>query len=233
MKHNLREYYLAQLGIPIWYDRNRIVPVSEVSNENDVVSNIQSISIPEAEIPIQNANLLNSCQSCKLNHTHQIVARGESSAPIVIISEAPTHQEEISGQALSNEAYLLLSKGLKIIGLDEKQYYITPYIKCYAHDTLITVEEEENCFTTILQTELANLAPKLIILLGRNVTRFFLNTETSFDQLRGTTHHSTKLSPHIPFVVTYNPYQLLKFPKQKQKFWEDLKYIHTLIQDIV
>ena len=80
-----------------------------------------------------------------------------------------------------------------------------------------------------LERQISQIAPRLILAVGRIAAQNLLGVDTPLGKLRGTVYHYG--SGGIPVVVTYHPAYLLRSPSQKRKVWEDLLLAQQLLQD--
>lgn len=242
MNHNLE--YLKLLKIPVWQVRGQEVsevveptvqaeasPIKEtlaISNIMPMVdnsqSNVQSVSNIATKLHAQSMTSLENCTACQLHHgrTQVIMGKGCQSAKIVVITEAPTFNEDVAGEPFAEEAGQLFENILKSIGYRLEDVYITPYVKCAPYQSFITEAEEVQCHQHLMK-ELVEIQPEKILLLGRNVAKYLLKTTQSFDAVRKQSLHLQISDRSIPVQVSYNPYQLLKFPEEKRKVWNDIK----------
>lgn len=244
MNHNLE--YLKLLKIPVWQVRGQ--EVSEVIEpliheealpvvESIAISNvmprgdhhqsqpeIQSVSNIATEYHAQAVTSLENCTACKLHsgRTQVITGKGSISAKILVITEAPTFNEDVAGEPFAEEAGKLFENILQSIGYRMEDVYITPYVKCAPYQSFITEAEEAQCHHHLMN-ELNEIQPQKILLLGRNVAKYLLKTTQSFDAVRNQPAHLNILDKTVPVYVSYNPYQLLKFPEEKRKVWNDFK----------
>ncbi len=244
MNYNLE--YLKLLKIPVWQVRGQ--EVSEIVEpliheealpvvESIAISNImprvdhhqsqpdiQSVSNIANEYHVQAVTSLENCTACKLHsgRTQVITGKGSISAKIMVITEAPTFNEDVAGEPFAEEAGKLFENILQSIGYKMEDVYITPYVKCAPYQSFITEAEEAQCHQHLMN-ELNEIQPQKILLLGRNVAKYLLKTAQSFDAVRNQPAHLNILDKAVPVYVSYNPYQLLKFPEEKRKVWNDIK----------
>ncbi|WP_233491522.1 uracil-DNA glycosylase [Wohlfahrtiimonas sp. G9077] len=180
------------------------------------------------EVTGRNAQTVNdnlaTCQACQLSkaRTHVVKGTGIAPAKLMIITEAPTLQEDIAERPLAGRAGQLFDQMLKAIDYSRDDVFITPYVKCAPLQSLISKSEEDEC-SGYLINELMSQMPERILILGRHAARAVLNVQLPFDQLRNGQFHLKVNGRAIPVQVSYNPYQLLKFPKAKRNAWQDMK----------
>lgn len=221
MSHNLE--YLKLLKIPVWQVRGQ--EASEVMApilQEEALPIEKSIAISSRVIP--EVASVDNCAACKLHagRTQVISGKGSKQSKLVVITEAPTFNEDVAGEPFAEEAGVLFTNILKTIGYSMDDVYITPYVKCSPYQSFITQTEENQCFQHLL-TELNEIRPTKILLLGRNVAKYLLKEAKSFDDMRTEVASLEILGQQIPVYVSYNPYQLLKFPEEKRKVWKDMK----------
>lgn len=244
MNHNLE--YLKLLKIPVWQIRGQEVseviepltheeaqPVIESIAISSVMPtldhpqsqpDVQSVSSIATEYHAQTVTSLENCTACKLHNgrTQVITGKGSRSAKIVVITEAPTFNEDVAGEPFAEEAGILFENILKAIGYRLEDVYITPYVKCAPYQSFITETEEARCHQHLMN-ELSDIHPEKVLLLGRNVAKYLLKTTQSFNAVRNQSSYLKISDKDIPVYVSYNPYQLLKFPEEKRKVWDDIK----------
>lgn len=247
MNHNLE--YLKLLKIPVWQVRGQevseviepliqqaeaqpfveAIAISSVmpmidNHQSPPQSEIQSVSSVATELHAQTVTSLENCTACQLHHgrTQVITGKGSRSAKIMVITEAPTFNEDVAGEPFAEEAGKLFDNILQSIGYQMEDVYITPYVKCAPYQSFITETEEAKCHQHLMN-ELNEIQPQKILLLGRNVAKYLLKTTQSFDAVRNQPAHLNILDKTVPVYVSYNPYQLLKFPEEKRKVWNDIK----------
>jgi uracil-DNA glycosylase family 4 len=91
-------------------------------------------------------------------------------------------------------------------------------------------EEVAACMPYLLR-QIALIAPRVILAVGRISAQNLLATDTPIGRLRGRLHHFGELN--TPLVVTYHPAYLLRSPGEKRKAWEDLKFARSVLQQSV
>lgn len=237
MNHNLE--YLKLLKIPVWQVRGQEVSesIEEPLIQTEALSVTRPIVAPVIEQPIvqsvvniateynsEVSTSLDNCMACQLHagRTQVITGKGSLSATLMVITEAPTFNEDVAGEPFAEEASKLFDNMLSSLGYMKNDLYITPYVKCAPYQSFITRKEEQQCFMHLTE-ELNQVQPQKILLLGRNVAKYLLRNTQSFDALRENIHNINVLGKDIPVYVSYNPYQLLKFPEEKRKAWKDIK----------
>jgi DNA polymerase len=100
--------------------------------------------------------------------------------------------------------------------------YIANILKCRPPGNRDPQPEEARCCRPFLDRQIALIAPKIIVALGRIAAQQLLQTDTPIGRLRGRLHSHALDGRQIPVVVTYHPAYLLRSPQDKPKAWADL-----------
>lgn len=207
--NQFKQYYLQQMGIEPWVLRQ---PVSSAPNAlEDVVAEVSH------------------CTQCVLHQsrTQAVFARGNASAKLMIIGEAPGFYEDKAGEPFVGEAGQLLDKMLLSIGLCESDVYITNVIKCRPPDNRDPKPEEIAHCSRYLDQQIAMIKPDLMLALGRFAGHFLLKKVLPLGKMRGDVHHYD----NIPVLVTYHPAYLLRNAPDKGKAYQDLLKVQQMLAD--
>lgn len=237
-----QQHYLKLLNIPVWHIRQNLPAETDLSMPQ-VLSTAESMTgsaVPSSvEEVVSIADLVTKdqpkalatvgsrqyeCSLCKLHVgcSQMIKGRGSEKARLFVITEAPTFNEDLAGKPLAEDAMMLFTAMISAVGYSLDDIYVTPYIKCSPYQEFITAKEEALCYQH-LKAELETIQPQQILLLGRNVAKSLLKSQQSFDELRTQPSIFTELGYDVPVYVSYNPYQLMKFPEEKRRAWKDFK----------
>ena len=110
-----------------------------------------------------------------LKDGHNIVfGKGNPSARIFFIGEAPGEKEDAAGVPFVGSAGKQLDKLLGSIGLSIEDVYITNILKYRPPDNRNPNEEEIRAHTPYLVEQIKIVQPKIIVTLGNFATRFVL-----------------------------------------------------------
>ena len=206
MSYNLQQYYLQQMGIETWVVREPLVHKKSLAGLAEEVS---------------------SCTRCTLHQTRAqtVFARGNSKANLMIIGEAPGLHEDQQGLPFVGKAGFLLNKMLSSIGISADDVYISNVLKCRPPDNRDPLSEEIAQCSGYLSQQIALVAPKLILAVGRFAGQFLLNVTTPLSKMRGNVYdyHGTSV------IVTYHPAYLLRNPADKKNAYRDLLMIKQLL----
>lgn len=192
---------------------------------------------PPRSLPVL-AELVASCTQCELSKTRTktVFSRGNPSAKLCFVGEAPGADEDAQGLPFVGRAGQLLDKMIGAMGLDpERDVYVCNILKCRPPGNRPpTPEETDTCFP-YLHDQLANVDPKVIVALGNTAVAALLRTAgptptnarpLGITKLRG----QWKLyRGRVLVMPTYHPSYLLRdSPQQaqaKREAWMDLQKV--------
>ncbi|MBU0600157.1 uracil-DNA glycosylase [bacterium] len=163
------------------------------------------------------------CAKCELfqHRTNIVFGKGNEKAKLLIIGEAPGHEEDIQGEPFVGRAGQLLTRMLKAINIERAEVYITNIVKCRPPNNRNPLPEEiKNC-KPYLHKQLEIINPKIILTLGNFAAQALLNTTTGISKLRGKFY----LYGQIKLLSIFHPAAILRNPNLKKATWEDLKLL--------
>jgi uracil-DNA glycosylase len=170
------------------------------------------------------ARAVAGCTRCALAATRSntVFGVGDRAAAWMVVGEAPGAEEDRQGEPFVGRAGQLLNSMLRAAGLARQQVFIANVLKCRPPGNRDPQTGEVDCCLPYLHRQIALIAPRLILCVGRIAAQNLLSTDTPIGKLRGRTH---RLAPHdIPVVVTYHPAYLLRSPGEKRKAWDDIRF---------
>ncbi len=161
------------------------------------------------------------CTRCALHEsrTQTVFGVGDPSADWMIIGEAPGAEEDRRGEPFVGRAGKLLDEMLRAVGLSRESVFIANVLKCRPPGNRDPSKAEAAACRSYLDQQIAAIAPRLILVVGRVAAQELLGSDAPVGRLRGSRHDFNG----IPLVVTYHPAYLLRSPVQKSKAWADLK----------
>lgn len=250
-----QQAYLDAMGIPAWSLRNnKLEDIPQVNS--DVVSAKPQVILevmPETidaaveekpdEVVLSRPvpqeikswdelqQAVRECTACGLyEQRHQTVfGVGNRQADVMVIGEAPGHDEDLKGEPFVGRAGQLLDAMLASIGLSRESAYIANIVKCRPPNNRDPSAEEAQACSGYLQRQMEWIQPKVIFAVGRVSAHQCLGREGTLSSLRGQIHQHHENG--LPVIVTYHPAYLLRRPIEKRKAWDDLKRLRALLQD--
>ncbi len=197
-------------------------PAAPVQAENpqDVMQQLDSI-----------AHKIASCQRCQLcaGRTNTVPGIGVARPLVMVIGEAPGHDEDVRGEPFVGAAGQLLDKMLASIQLGRHDNcFIANIVKCRPHGNRDPLPEEAAACASFLQAQIHILQPRSILTVGRIAVQNLLNTSVGINRLRGQFYEYNG----IPLLPTYHPSALLRNEDLKRPAWEDLKLFRTKLLQI-
>ncbi len=169
------------------------------------------------------------CTRCRLaeGRTTVVFGEGDQHADLLVIGEAPGHEEDRSGRPFVGPAGKLLDKMLAAIGFRRDEVFICNVLKCRPPGNRDPVADEVASCWPYLRKQVELIRPKAICAFGRFAAQTLLGTEKSLGRLRGDQH----VFMGTPVVVTYHPAALLRNTQWKRPAWEDLKMLRRIYDE--
>lgn len=169
---------------------------------------------------------VNNCTKCELHKskTNYVFSRGNASAKVMIVGEAPGHDEDVAGKPFVGLSGKLLDRAIVELGLNpETDIYVCNIIKCRPPDNRKPKQEEcDNCID-YLDEQIAVCNPKVILTLGNTATENLINTTFGVTKIHGKSF-KRKDSKVIPI---YHPSYILRNGGSQsnlyQEFLTDIK----------
>lgn len=166
------------------------------------------------------------CRGCALSETRTrtVFGVGDERASWMVIGEAPGAEEDRRGEPFVGNAGKLLDQMLAALGLSrERDVFIANVLKCRPPGNRDPSPEEIARCEPYLRRQIALVAPRVIVVVGRVAAQALLHTEASIASLRGRVHDlRVDDGCTIPVVVTYHPAYLLRNMPDKARAWADL-----------
>ena len=241
----LRNAYLDALGIDRWVPKNSPAEVTPVHADGPAATSVMPAALradapspaesPATWIPLPPTGewgtlreRVAGCMACGLckTRTQAVFGVGNTRAEWMVIGEAPGAEEDRQGEPFVGRAGQLLNAMLLAIGLPRETVFIANILKCRPPGNRDPKPEEVSKCLPYLSNQVALLAPKIILVVGRIAAQNLLGTDVPLARLRGKLHAFGE--SNIPLVVTYHPAYLLRTPADKRKAWEDLKFARAV-----
>ncbi len=181
-----------------------------------------------------------ACQACGLaqGRQHVVVSRGNPSARLLLIGEAPGAQEDAQGRPFVGRAGQLLDRMLESVGLDSEQdAYICNVIKCRPPDNRRPSAPEIAACRPFLLRQIALVDPRLILLVGATALEGVLGIKGGITRLRGQWRagEGEGLEGRVLMPILHPSY-LLRNPSREQgspkwHTWQDLKEVKRRLEE--
>ena len=173
---------------------------------------------------------IHQCEACELslNCTQKVPGTGSQQADLMIIGEGPGHEEDLRGEPFVGRSGQLLDKMLLGIGLSRSQVFITNIVKCRPPNNRDPHAIEVQACTSYLRAQIKQIAPRVILAVGRISAHHLLNSSSPVGKLIDQIHQLP--GSDIPLKVTYHPAYLLRNPSTKSVVWKDMKILHKMLE---
>jgi uracil-DNA glycosylase len=172
---------------------------------------------------------LGDCTRCKLHSTRRSIVFGVGApdTPLMFVGEAPGEQEDRRGEPFVGPAGQLLDKMIEAMGWTRAAVYIANTTKCRPPGNRNPQPDELAQCMPFLHAQIAAIAPRIIVALGRPAANQLLGTDAPISALRGRFHDYALPSGGVRLKVmpTFHPAYLLRDPSKKRTAWEDLKLV--------
>ncbi len=172
---------------------------------------------------------VSNCTDCPLhqNRSRAVPGEGPENAEIMLIGEAPGFNEDKQGRPFVGAAGQFLEKLLASANLSRDDVFITNTVKCRPLNNRDPLPVEMATCRKYLDRQIAAIAPKVIVTLGRHSLTSFLPKET-ITKARGRPRivNGTTLFP------MYHPAAALHQQRLREVIEADIKKLPTLLKEI-
>jgi len=206
---------------PINHLKNKI-NIPKISNKNKA-KNLEELK-----------REINSIKNCKLKENAQQIVFGDGNinSSLMIIGEAPSKKDDLSGKTFVDEDGDLLTKMLIAINIKKESIYTTNVVNYRPPNDRKPTTEEIKRYSIFLQKHIAIINPKLIILMGSTAMKSLTGLNSKISLERGKWKEVIIKNTSYNVMITFNPSYLLRIPENKKYSWEDLKKIKQKIKDL-
>jgi DNA polymerase len=168
--------------------------------------------------------VLGECRRCRLasGRTHIVFGEGSPNAELMFIGEGPGETEDQRGLPFVGRAGELLTqmieKGLEI---PRSAVYICNVVKCRPPKNRTPLADEVDACSPFLDGQIAAVAPRVIVALGKPAASRLLGRDVAITKLRGVWQEYRG----IPLMPTLHPAFVLRqyTPETRRLVWQDLK----------
>lgn len=178
---------------------------------------------PERVVRLEQlASEAKTCTACVLHERRKqaVFARGNPEAEIVFVGEGPGAEEDRLGEPFVGPAGQLLDRMIAAMGYRRDEVYICNVVKCRPPENRTPRPEEAIACAKFLRPQLALVAPKVMVALGRCAAE-----NLGVAPPEGSWRGRWGSYEGVPVMPTYHPAYLLRSPEQKRIVWDDLKQV--------
>ncbi|MCY4617548.1 MAG: uracil-DNA glycosylase [Chloroflexi bacterium] len=166
------------------------------------------------------------CTACRLHETRTLTVPGDGDpdAELMFIGEGPGANEDKQGRPFVGRAGQLLDELLGEIGLSRPEVFVANVVKCRPPGNRDPQPDEIGCCEVYLREQIEGIRPKLIVLLGRFATQYFL-PDAKMGESRG---QPFQAGPWLILPV-YHPSAALRNSNLMQTMRDDFAIIPPLL----
>ena len=179
-------------------------------------------------------NQINSIQNCNLKKNSKCIILGDGNilSPIMIVGEAPGLKEEENEKTFQGESGLLLERMLLAINIKKEDIYSTYAINFRPPEDRKPTAQEIKRYSVFLKEHVSIIDPKILILFGSTALDSVTMSSLKISEERGKLKEIILKNKTYPFIATFSPSYVIRFPENKKYSWEDLKKIRKKIQEL-
>ncbi len=191
----------------------------------DQINNISSLE--------QLKSYMSDFKGCELykSSTNMVFSDGNPKSEIMLIGEAPGHDEDIQGKPFVGRSGKLLDKMLEAIELNREKVYIANIVPWRPPSNRRPTDEEIKICLPFIKKHIELIKPKVLMLLGSTATFALLKNTEGITKIRGKWVDLNFNSISVPTLPTFHPAFLLRQPTQKKHVWEDLKSLKNKVSN--
>ncbi len=215
-------------------EKNFIYTDKPVNRFNTIEGNKTNNILKKAEKLSELKKQINSIENCNLktNSKNLILGDGNANSPIMLIGEAPGEDEDRTGIPYQGEVGSLLKKMLIAINIKIENIYTSYSINFRTPQDRKPTSQEIRRYSTFLKHHISIINPKILVLLGSTAMEAITGENNKISNERGKWKEIILKNKTYPFIITYSPSYLIRFPEYKKYSWEDLKNIKRKIIDL-
>jgi len=208
----------------------------DLMRENDKISSNDSMhtdQINKISSLEQLKSYMSNFKGCELykSSTNMVFSDGNPKSKIMLIGEAPGHDEDIQGKPFVGRSGKLLDKMLEAIELNREKVYIANIIPWRPPSNRRPTDEEIEICLPFIKKHIELIKPKVLMLLGSTATFALLKNTEGISKIRGKWVDLNLNNISVPTLPTFHPAFLLRQPAQKKHVWEDLKSLKNKVSN--
>ena len=208
----------------------------DLMHENDKISSNDSMhadQINKISSLEQLKSYMSNFKGCELykSSTNMVFSDGNPKSKIMLIGEAPGHDEDIQGKPFVGRSGKLLDRMLEAIELNREKVYIANIIPWRPPSNRRPTDEEIEICLPFIKKHIELIKPKVLMLLGSTATFALLKNTEGITKIRGKWVDLNLNNISVPTLPTFHPAFLLRQPAQKKHVWEDLKSLKNKVSN--
>lgn len=169
----------------------------------------------------------NRCPLCQSRHM-PVAGKGSRNASIMLVAEAPGHQEDQQGIPFVGPAGRVLDILLASAHLTRQDVYLTNLVKCHPPGNRDPKPEEQQACLPYLRYETALLRPPVIVCLGRIAAQQLIDPSFKITKQHGTWVYRKGYW----ITALYHPAAILRDPAKLEETKKDFQRIVQKLQEI-
>jgi uracil-DNA glycosylase len=176
------------------------------------------------------AEHIRHCVQCPLHtsRTHAVPGRGNPTANVMLIGEAPGREEDERGQPFVGAAGRFLDRMLAEHGLDRQTFFITNIVKCRPPKNRTPRKGEiDTCVPLYLIEQIALIDPVVIMLLGGVAAKQFLGIKRINEARGRVIEHDQR-----HYIVGYHPAASFYRDDIAAKIQEDFAVLARAVREL-
>ncbi len=215
-------------------DNNFVFTNNPIKRLNIIKNDIDNLNYNKPKQLTKLRLKINSIENCNLKDNSQniILGGGDINSPLMLIGETPGKIEDTSADPFQGEIEALLKKMLSAINIKIEKVYKTYSINFRPPNDRKPTSQEIKRYSTFLKEHILIINPKIIILMGSTAMEAVTGLTTKISNERGKWKEIILGNKTFPFMITFNPSYLIRFPENKKYSWLDLKEIRKKIDEL-
>ena len=174
----------------------------------------------------QNVVICKKCNLCN-GRKNAVPGKGNYSADIVFIGEAPGKNEDLLGEPFIGIAGKKLDEALENSGLVRNEIYITNIVKCRPPKNRVPNDAERIMCNDYLENELSIIKPKIICLMGNTAYYSILHGKEISKNHGRLIHKNNRV-----YFITFHPAAIIYNQKLGKIFNADIKKMVSILQKL-
>ena len=219
---NYNSIFLASIDSSFIFEEK---PINRLNNSSNSKTDSIMTNVDKARQLEKLKKEINSVEGCALkkNSKKIVLGDGNFNSPIMLVGEAPSVEEDRSGQTFMGEVGDLLKKMLIAINIQKENIYSTYAVNFRPPEDRKPNSSEIKRSSQFLQKHISIINPKIIILMGSTAMESLTGLNNKISIERGKWKEIIVQNTSYNTIITFNPSYLLRVPENKKHSWDDLK----------